>query len=150
MEKQKDHFLALTDYPVIPIGTMSSKANEAGESAPPSYHQSLLPQVAVSQPPGVVYQYVAPTQVSPEEAPDHLVMAILATVCCCLPLGIVAIVKASDCKAQRAAGNRELAIRHSKAAKTWSLWAIALGVISTILFSVLYYIWLSQLQEMHY
>ena len=94
MEKQKDHFLALTDYPVIPIGTMS-KANEAGESAPPSYHQSLLPQVAVSQPPGVVYQYVAPTQVSPEEAPDHLVMAILATVCCCLPLGIVAIVKAS-------------------------------------------------------
>ena len=79
---------------------MSSKATEAGASAPPPpYDQAMAPPVAppvtMAQPGGVVYQYVAPTQISPDEAPDHMVMAILATICCCLPLGVVAIVKAS-------------------------------------------------------
>ena len=79
---------------------MSSKATEVGASAPsPPYDQAMAPPVAppvtMAQPGGVVYQYVAPTQISPDEAPDHMVMAILATICCCLPLGVVAIVKAS-------------------------------------------------------
>jgi len=128
-----------------------------GSPLPPPYSQ--LPSVVVTAnkagpQPGpqattnVVYQFVAPPEVPAREAPDHLVMAILATVFCCLPLGVVGIVRASECKAQRAVGNRELALAHSRAAKTWSLWAILLGTASSIICGVLWYVWLRQLREL--
>ena len=77
---------------------MSSKATEVGASAPSPYDQAMAPPVAppvtMAQPGGVVYRYVAPRQISPDEAPDHMVMAVLATICCCFPLGVVAIARA--------------------------------------------------------
>ena len=69
---------------------MTEKA--AMSSPPPTYQQATTPPVEVAQPKIV---YVAPTPIPPHEAPDHMAMAIIATICCCLPIGIVAIVKAS-------------------------------------------------------
>ena len=42
---------------------------------------------------------------SHEYVPNHLVWAILSTLFCCLPLGIVSIVYASQVDGKRAAGD---------------------------------------------
>jgi NADH:ubiquinone oxidoreductase subunit 3 (subunit A) len=70
---------------------------------------------------------------------NYLVFAILATVCCCLPFGIPAIIFASQVNTQYAAGNYNAALEASKKAKMWSLIAFSLGVMMNILL-VLYYI----------
>jgi hypothetical protein len=74
--------------------------------APPSYEQSMAPTPVIVVPPqghmmvqpgktapGVVY--IAPQEIPQNEAPDHLLMAILTTIFCCMPLGVVAIFKAA-------------------------------------------------------
>jgi len=140
---------------------MSEKSTEV-DFLPPPYSQAMLPGAQQQQPgvggmsspvygfaqqqqPGVIY--VRATPIPKHEAPDHLVMAILATICCCLPLGIVAIVKASECKAQRSAGNRDLAVKNSRAARKWGLWSIGIGTVFTIILSVLYYFYMQQVME---
>jgi len=132
---------SLLPPPYEPLPSVVVTANQA---ASPPANKADLPAATTN----VVYQFVAPPEVPAREAPDHLVMAILATVFCCLPLGVVGIVRASECKAQRAVGNRELALAHSRAAKTWSLWAILLGTASSILCGVLWYVWLRQLSQL--
>jgi len=131
---------------------MSEKSKEGLDSLPPSYEQALMPSVSMmphgspthSPGHGVIQQqptvvYVQATPIPANEAPDHLVMAIVATVCCCLPLGVVAIIKASECKAQRAAGNRDLAVVHSRSARKWALWAICIGTVAMVIWCVSYF-----------
>ena len=68
---------------------------------------------------------------------SHLVGAILATIFCCIPFGVVAIVYASKVSGLVAQGRIAEAEAASKSASTW-LWlsvglGIAAGVISFIL-----------------
>ncbi|MDO4842858.1 MAG: CD225/dispanin family protein [Phoenicibacter congonensis] len=63
--------------------------------------------------------------------------AILTTLFCFLPFGIVAIVKASKVDSPLAAGRRDEAIQASKEADKWSNWAI---LASLILSGVVYVI----------
>ena len=51
--------------------------------------------------------------------PSHLVWAILATLFCCLPAGIVSIVYAAQVNGKLTAGDLEGALRASNSAKTW-------------------------------
>ena len=72
-----------------------------------------------------------------EFAPDsNLVWAILCTVLCCLPLGVVAIVKAASVDKLWMQGRKEEAKMAAKAAKSYSIWG---AVISLVIF-VLYFI----------
>jgi len=67
--------------------------------------------------------------------PDtHLVEAILATLCCCLPFGIVAIVKASQVSTSYAQGRYDQAILRSDEAKTWVIVSVICGVVSFCLY----------------
>lgn len=137
---------------------MSEKSKDGVDSLPPPYDQAMMPGVGMaphgaalpSPGHGVMQQqprviYVQATPIPPHEAPDHLIMAILATVCCCPPLGIVAIVKASECKVHRATGNRDLAVVNSRSARKWAYWAICIGTVSIIVYSVLYFLDIRQL-----
>jgi len=92
-----------------------------------------------------VVQYVLAPEVPASEVPDNLLMAILATVFCCVPFGIVAIVKASECKAQRARGDRQAALSYSASARKWSLAAILVGTIFTLLVGAVYATYIAQL-----
>jgi len=56
-----------------------------------------------------------------ETVPNHLVWAILTTIFCCLPFGIVAIVFAAQVNSLFQAGNYDKAVEYSKKARTWSL-----------------------------
>ena len=72
--------------------------------------------------------------------PSHMAKAILTTLFCCLPFGIVAIVKASKVDSLLAAGRRDEAIQASKEADNWGNWSILasliLGVVYALSFAV--------------
>jgi len=68
---------------------------------------------------------------------NNLVWAILATVFCCLPLGIVSIINAAKVNGLLAAGDVAGARDASEKAKKWAIYAAAAGVIVTILYIVL-------------
>lgn len=66
--------------------------------------------------------------------PSHLVWAILATLFCCLPAGIVSIVYAAQVNGKLTAGDLEGALRASNSAKTWALISVALGLVAGVIF----------------
>lgn len=65
----------------------------------------------------------------PPRPSNHLAGAILATLFCCLPLGIVAIVKAAGVNSAYESGRFEEAQRLSKEASSWVGWSGGIGVI---------------------
>lgn len=72
---------------------------------------------------------------SPQEfVPNHLVWAILSTLFCCLPLGIVSIVYAAQVDGKRAAGDIAGARDASAKAKFWALLSAALMLIPAFLY----------------
>ena len=60
---------------------------------------------------------------------SNLVWAIIATVFCCIPLGIAAIYYASKVDELWKEGNYEAANKASKKAKGYSLWSVIGGVV---------------------
>jgi hypothetical protein len=61
--------------------------------------------------------------------PNYLVPAILCTLCCCMPAGIVAIVYAAQVDTKANAGDVEGAERASNTAKLWCWVSFGLGLI---------------------
>lgn len=61
--------------------------------------------------------------------PNYLAWAIVATVLFCLPLGVVAIVFASQVNGKYYAGDYAGAQDSSRKARLWSLWSTILGVL---------------------
>lgn len=70
--------------------------------------------------------------------PDNcLVWAILATVFCCLPFGIVSIVYASKVDSEWALGHYEEAEAAAKTAQTWAIVSIVVPFVGVILYLAL-------------
>ncbi len=63
---------------------------------------------------------------------NYLVWAILSTVLCCLPFGIVSIVYAAKVNGLFDANQYEAALEASKNAKKWAIIAAVIGVIYII------------------
>lgn len=61
--------------------------------------------------------------------PNYLVQSILCTVCCCIPLGIPAIVYSSQVNAKSAAGDIDGARVASNNAKKWCWIAFGVGLV---------------------
>ncbi|WP_248964892.1 CD225/dispanin family protein [Sphaerisporangium perillae] len=79
-------------------------------------------------------------------APDnHLVPAILTTLFCCLPFGIVSIVKSSQVNSKWAVGDYQGAIAASEEAKTWWKRALIWGIVVDVVGIVLYFVLLAVL-----
>jgi hypothetical protein len=60
--------------------------------------------------------------------------SIVVTFLCCLPLGIVAIVKSSQAKSAVDIGNAQLARQRAGEARTWTLVALGVGFVAQVLF----------------
>ncbi|HOR15787.1 MAG: CD225/dispanin family protein [Actinomycetales bacterium] len=67
---------------------------------------------------------------------NNLVLAILATVLCCLPLGIVAILKANKVNTLWAQGDQAGAHAAAAEAKKWSIISAILGIVVGIIYFV--------------
>lgn len=75
---------------------------------------------------------------APQTPPNnHLVMAILTTVLCCLPLGVVSIVFSSQVNSKWAAGDYQGAIDAAEKAKKWWIASLATGIVVIVLYIIL-------------
>ena len=70
---------------------------------------------------------------APAHVPNYLVWAILATICCCLPTGIVAIVFAAQVNGKLASGDYAGALGASRNARTWCWVSFGIGILSVVI-----------------
>ncbi|KAH9490115.1 Proline-rich transmembrane protein 1 [Bulinus truncatus] len=68
---------------------------------------------------------------------DHMTAAILVTLCCFWPTGIIAILRASEARSAMARGDVAAAASHSRSAKSMVTISIVIGVISIILLTII-------------
>ena len=80
------------------------------------------------------YGYGAPGGPPPD---NYLVWAILSTLLCCLPAGIVSIVKSSQVSSKWAQGDVAGAQKSSEDAKRWAIIAAAVGLVVTVGYVIL-------------
>jgi len=71
------------------------------------------------------------------KVPNYLVQSILVTLCCCLPLGIVAIVYAAQVNSKFSAGDIVGAQESSSKAKMWCWISFGLGLIANAIVLIL-------------
>jgi len=75
-----------------------------------------------------------PTDTPPD---NNLVWAILATVLCCLPLGVVSIIKATKVRELWALGDVEGAQKAADDAKKWAIWSALVLIIGVVLYFII-------------
>jgi Interferon-induced transmembrane protein len=68
---------------------------------------------------------------------SHLALAILVTIFCCLPFGIVSIVKASQVSGLWAQGRYAEAQQSSASARKWAMWGAIIGLIVYVIYGIL-------------
>lgn len=72
--------------------------------------------------------------------PDNkLVWAILATLFCCLPFGIVAIIKSAEVNNKWASGDYAGAQQSAADAGKWIKWSVITGIVVTVLVLILWF-----------
>lgn len=83
---------------------------------------------------GDVLQPVMPAKREYIQIPNYLALSILVTLFCCMPLGIPAIVYASQVNCRITAGDIEGARDASRLARTFCWWSFGLTVGGVILY----------------
>ena len=78
-------------------------------------------------------------QLSDAKAKQQHGEAILCTVCCCLPFGIYAIIKASKVNGLYMAGMYNEAVNSANEAKKWSTIGIVTGLVIQIVYMAVYF-----------
>lgn len=111
----------------------------SGESAPPipSGQQGYNPNQGYYgqqgyNPQGYPY---GPGQQGPP--PSYLAWAIISTLCCCMPFGIVAIIYASKVNGLWLRGDVNGAYKASARAQTWTILAIVIGLLANFFVALL-------------
>jgi len=106
----------------------------AGYQSQPQYQQPQYqqPQYAQQQPQYQQPQYVQqPSQPQPD---NYLVWAILTTIFCCLPFGIVSIVYSSKVSGLHLSGQYDAAVEAANNAKKWAWIAAIAGLVGGLLY----------------
>lgn len=68
------------------------------------------------------------------EPQNYLVWSILTTLFCCLPLGVVSIVFASQVSGKYHSGDYAGAVRSSESAKKWAIWSAIAAAVLVVLY----------------
>lgn len=76
----------------------------------------------------------------PPKPDNQLVMAIITTICCCLPFGIVSIVKAAKVNSLYAAGAYAEAAAAAADAKKWWTIGLIVGLVINIIYFIFYFV----------
>lgn len=74
----------------------------------------------------------------PFKPDNHLALAIITTICCCLPFGIVGIVKASKVNSLYLSKQYAAAQQAADEAKKWSIIGIVIGLIWEVIVFAMY------------
>ncbi|XP_071510392.1 proline-rich transmembrane protein 1-like [Diadema antillarum] len=78
------------------------------------------------------------TRQPPGEIKDYTVLAIMVTLFCCLPLGIVGIFKANEVRKRSAIGDTQGAYDASRQAFGWSIAGAVCGAVLTVILIIVY------------
>jgi hypothetical protein len=73
----------------------------------------------------------------PGTVPNYMVQSILVTLCCCLPLGIVGIIRAGDVNKRLAVGDYDGALQVSKSIRTLLWVGFAVGLVVSLIYLVI-------------
>ena len=92
--------------------------------------QEPPPQTAPEPAPG--YSPYRGPDTFPARIPNYLIPAILVTLFCCVPFGIIAIVYAAQVNGKVALGDIEGALRTSRSAKKWAWLSFGTGLLITV------------------
>ncbi len=114
----------------MPDWVAASQVPELSHLLPPS-------QQPPSYQPQPSYGPQQPYGARPPMPDTYMVWAVLVTVFCCLPFGIVSIVKASQVSSLYSQGRYQEAVAASEAAKKWAIWSAIAGVVISIIVIVL-------------
>ncbi len=71
---------------------------------------------------------------------NNLVWAILCTVLCCMPLGIISIIKSTKVKELWALGDVAGAQKAADDAKKYAIWGAVISVVFSVIFFVIYFV----------
>jgi hypothetical protein len=99
------------------------------------------PRVDVPPPPQQAQTQASyPSSQTQVPVPSYLAPAILTTLFCCLPFGIVSIVYAAQVNGKLAAGDRAGALQSSQNAKTWAWLSFGFGMFIWIILLLLQFV----------
>ncbi|XP_026140906.1 tumor suppressor candidate 5 homolog [Carassius auratus] len=103
---------------------------------PPSFLNQPVPQGPYTQgpypgQPAVTVQPAVFVTAAPlaNPVPDYLAYSIFTMLCCCLPLGIAALIYSIFTRDANNSGQRELAEKNSKTARTLNHVALGIGLV---------------------
>lgn len=74
----------------------------------------------------------------PPKPDNNMALAIFTTICCCLPFGIVGIIKASQVNSYYAGGFYAAAVKAADDAKKWSFIGMIIGVAIEAIYFAFY------------
>ena len=118
--------------PAGQVPELAAIFNTLEEIQQPQQGPQFGPQVA--QPNFCNQQAYNQPQQMPAPPDNYLVWAILATICCCLPFGVVSIVYATKVNGLYQAGQYQEALAASNSAKTWAIASAICGFILGIIY----------------
>jgi len=112
--------------------------------APPPYIPAQPPPGMAQRPPGMAQPPSGMAQPAPgmastplaKQPATYLIPAILSTVFCCIPSGIVAIVYATRVSTLYNAGNIQGALSASKNARLWSIISVGVGLVLGVIYLI--------------
>jgi hypothetical protein len=70
----------------------------------------------------------------PAKPDNNLVGAIVSTLCCCLPFGIVSIVYAAQVNTKYSVGDYAGAEASAAKSKQWMWWGVGIGVVVNLIY----------------
>lgn len=73
----------------------------------------------------------------PRKPQDYMTLSIIVTLLCCLPFGIVAVVKASKVDSLWYTGQYDAAFATAEQARKWCIIGLCFGAAAYILFAIL-------------
>ncbi|WP_335975201.1 CD225/dispanin family protein [Gaetbulibacter jejuensis] len=74
----------------------------------------------------------------PTRPNSYLALAIISTILCCLPSGIVSIIYATKVNSLYEDGKYDEAIRASKNAKTWGIVSVVIALVGWLLYILIF------------
>ncbi|WP_369992886.1 CD225/dispanin family protein [Winogradskyella sp.] len=74
----------------------------------------------------------------PQRPNSYLALAIISTILCCLPAGIVSIVYATQVNSAYEDGNYAKAMSASKNAKTWGIVSIVVAALGWLVYILIF------------